>query len=163
MSYEENYLAWKNNPLSFWEEKAKKLAWISPFKKTLHTENNKSEWFYKGQINTCYNCIDRHVKRNKGSKIAIIYDSPITNTKKKITYNELLSKVSSLSASLNKLGVKKGDRVILYMPMIPEVIISMLACARIGVIHSVVFGGFAAKELASRISDVNPKVIISAS
>jgi propionyl-CoA synthetase len=163
MSYQKNYLAWAKDPTSFWDTKSKKLSWITPFKKVLHIHENKYQWFYKGKINTCYNCLDRHIENGRGHKTAIIYDSPVTETKKKISYNDLLSKVSSLAFSLDKLGVKKGDRVILYMPMIPEVIISMLACARIGAIHSVVFGGFAAKELASRITDVTPKAIISAS
>ena len=163
MSYNKYYEEWAKDPLSFWDDKAKNISWIKLYKKTLHKTDNDYEWFHQGKLNTCYNCIDRHVENGKGEKVAIIYDSPITNTKKKISYRELLKKVSSLAASLNNLGVKKGDTVILYMPMIPEVIISMLACARIGAIHSVVFGGFASEELASRISDVLPKVIISAS
>ena len=164
MSYDKNYSSWKNNPVLFWEEKAKNIDWFKPWKKTLEEKESSSwSWFTGGSLNTCYNCIDRHIKRGKGDKVAIIFDSPITNYKNKITYNDLYLKVSSLAASLEKQGVTKGDRVILYMPMIPEVIVSMLACARIGAIHSVVFGGFASKELASRIEDVTPKVIISAS
>ena len=164
MSYDKNYSSWKNDPISFWEEKAKNIDWFKPWKKTLEEKESSSwSWFTGGSLNTCYNCIDRHIKRGKGDKVAIIFDSPITNYKNKITYNELYIKVSSLAASLENQGVTKGDRVILYMPMIPEVIVSMLACARIGAIHSVVFGGFASKELASRIEDVTPKVIISAS
>ena len=115
--------------------------------------NNNFIWFKGGKLNTCYNCIDRHINNGLGKKNAIIYDSPITSTKKFITYDQLLLKVSTLSSSLKTLGVNKGDRVILYMPMIPEVIIAMLACARIGAIHSVVFGGFAAQELSNRIND----------
>lgn len=164
MSYDKNYSNWKNDPISFWEEKAKNIDWFKPWEKTLEEKESSSwSWFTGGSLNTCYNCIDRHIKRGKGDKVAIIFDSPITNYKNKITYNELYIKVSSLAASLENQGVTKGDRVILYMPMIPEVIVSMLACARIGAIHSVVFGGFASKELASRIEDVTPKVIISAS
>ena len=163
MYYNKYYEEWGENPLSFWDEKAKNISWIEPYKKTLHKTSNHYEWFYKGKLNTCYNCVDKHVENGNAEKIAIIYDSPITNTKDKITYGELLNRVSTLAASLSNTGVKKGDTVILYMPMIPEVIISMLACARIGAIHSVVFGGFAAEELASRITDVLPKVIISAS
>ena len=163
MSYSKYYSEWAENPLSFWDEKAKDVSWIELYKKTLHQSDNYYEWFHQGKLNTCYNCVDKHVENGKSEKVAIIYDSPITNTKKKITYIQLLEKVSSLAASLSNIGVEKGDRVILYMPMIPEVIVSMLACARIGAIHSVVFGGFAAEELASRISDVLPKVIISAS
>ena len=164
MSYDKRYSSWKNDPISFWEEKAKNIDWVKPWKKTLEEKESLSwSWFNGGSLNTCYNCIDRHIKRGKGDKVAIIFDSPITNYKNKITYNELYLEVSSLAASLENQGVTKGDRVILYMPMIPEVIVSMLACARIGAIHSVVFGGFASKELASRVEDVTPKVIISAS
>ena len=164
MSYDKNYSGWKNDPVSFWEQKAKNIDWFKPWKKTLEEKESYSwSWFTGGSLNTCYNCIDRHIKKGKGDKVAIIFDSPITNYKNKITYNELYLKVSSLAASLENQGVTKGDRVILYMPMIPEVIVSMLACARIGAIHSVVFGGFASKELASRIEDVTPKVIVSAS
>ena len=112
--------------------------------------------------NTCYNAIDRHVERGRASQAAIIYDSPVTSTKRSITYAELLGEVATLAAVLQDFGVGKGDRVILYMPMVPEAVFAMLACARIGAIHSVVFGGFAAKELATRIDDAKPKLILSA-
>ncbi|MAI02522.1 MAG: propionyl-CoA synthetase [Rickettsiales bacterium TMED254] len=164
MSYEKYYLDWKKEPLKFWEKKAENIHWFKKWDNTLHKKNdNTFEWFHGGLLNTCYNCVDRHVKEGKGNKTAIFYDSPVTNIKEKIDYNELLSKVSSLAYALKKEGVNKGDTVIIYMPMIPQVIISMLACARIGVIHSVVFGGFAAEELSSRIDDVAPKLIISSS
>ncbi len=163
MSYHKKYAEWENNPISFWEDKAKNISWIKPWEKTLFQKNYISNWFHGGTLNTCYNCIDRHVKNGNGLKYAIFYDSPVANIKKKISYQALLDNVSSLAASLYQDGVRKGDRVIIYMPMIPEVIISMLACARIGAIHSVVFGGFAAEELSNRIDDVSPKIIISAS
>jgi len=121
------------------------------------------KWFEDGITNTCYNAVDLHVKNGNGNKIAIIYDSPITNSKKKITYSQLKDQVSIFAGALKKQGTNKGDRVIIYMPMIPEAVIAMLACARIGAIHSVVFGGFAANELASRIDDCKAKIILSAS
>ena len=120
-------------------------------------------WFTGGVCNTCYNALDRHVVAGRNNQPALIYDSPVTNTVQSFTYGRLLSEVQLLGAMLRDFGVKKGDVVILYMPMIPEAVIGMLACARIGAIHSVVFGGFAAKELATRIDDCKPKVILSAS
>ena len=145
------------------EKKASLIDWHQPYDKVLSKEDNNFIWFKGGKLNTCYNCLDRHVKNGLAKKNAIIYDSPITETKKFITYEELLFEVSSLALSLKSLGVTKGDRVILYMPMIPEVVVAMLACARIGAIHSVVFGGFASQELANRITDSTPKVVIAAS
>lgn len=120
-------------------------------------------WFTDGKINTSYNCLDRHVLEGRGNQNALIYDSPVTNTKRAYSYKELLDQVQNFSAGLAELGVGVGDRVVVYMPMVPEAVIAMLACARIGAIHSVVFGGFAAKELASRIDDSRPKVIVSSS
>lgn len=120
-------------------------------------------WFTDGKINTCFNCLDRHVMEGRGNQKALIYDSPVTNTKRFYTYAELLEEVQNFSAGLAELGVGVGDRVVIYMPMVPEAVVAMLACARIGAIHSVVFGGFAAKELASRIDDSRPKVIVSSS
>lgn len=120
-------------------------------------------WFAGAVCNTCYNAIDRHVERGRGNQAAIIYDSPVTNTKRAITYAELQREVATLAAVLADFGVTKGDRVILYMPMVPEALFAMYACARIGAIHSVVFGGFAAKELATRLDDCKPKLILSAS
>ena len=145
------------------EKKAFLIDWHQPYDKVLSKEDDNFIWFKGGKLNTCYNCLDRHVKNGLAKKNAIIYDSPITETKKFITYEELLFEVSSLALSLKSLGVTKGDRVILYMPMIPEVVVAMLACARIGAIHSVVFGGFASQELANRITDSTPKVVIAAS
>ena len=114
-------------------------------------------------MNTCYNAVDKNILEGRGDQVAIYYDSPITNSKSKLTYNELKSKVEEFAGALNKYNISKGDRVIVYMPMIPEAIIAVLAIARIGAVHSVVFGGFAAKELAVRIDDCSPKLIISAS
>ena len=164
MSYDNQYNEWKKNPELYWDDKASFIDWYEKYQNVLSKDNNNNFiWFKGGKLNTCYNCIDRHIKNGLGKKNAIIYDSPITNTKKFITYDQLLIKVSKLSSSLKTLGVNKGDRVILYMPMIPEVIVAMLACARIGAIHSVVFGGFAAQELSNRINDSTPKVLIAAS
>ncbi|MEO1266442.1 MAG: propionate-CoA ligase PrpE, partial [Pseudomonadota bacterium] len=121
------------------------------------------EWFVDGQTNTCWNAVDRHVQAGHGDRTAIIYDSPVTHTKHTISYGELQTRVASLAGALRAKGIGEGDRVIIYMPMIPEALEAMLACARLGAIHSVVFGGFAAHELAVRIDDAQPKAIIAAS
>ncbi len=164
MSYEKEYNFWESNPELYWKEKSSNIHWFKPYKKILSRDpKGKYVWFKDGELNTCFNCLDRHVNEGLGKKNAIIYDSPISKKKKFISYNELLLDVSKLANILLSLGVIKGDRVILYMPMIPEVIIAMLACARIGAIHSVVFGGFASQELANRITDSAPKVILAAS
>ena len=164
MSYEKEYGYWKDNPELYWSKKASFIHWFKPYKSVLSkNKEGKYEWFKDGELNTCFNCLDRHIKDGLGNKNAIIYDSPISKNKKIISYFQLLEEVSKLANILLSLGVKKGERVILYMPMIPEVVIAMLACARIGAIHSVVFGGFAAQELANRISDAKPMVIMSAS
>ncbi|HOP22971.1 MAG TPA: propionyl-CoA synthetase [Gammaproteobacteria bacterium] len=152
------------NKEQFWSKAAEAIDWSKPWNKVLNQSNSPFNlWFEGGRLNTCYNALDRHVKNGLGETTALIYDSPVTNTKKSYTYSKLTNKVSVLAGTLKDLGIEKGDRVIIYMPMIPEAIMSMLACARIGAIHSVVFGGFAAKELATRIDDAQPKLIISAS
>jgi propionyl-CoA synthetase len=153
-----------SNPEEFWGEAAKEVRWIRRWDKVLDDSRKPFyRWFAGAEINTCYNAIDCHVESGRGEQVAIIYDSPVTGTIRKISYKELLASVSTFAGVLVSLGVKKGDTVIIYMPMIPEAVISMLACARIGAIHSVVFGGFAPRELAIRINDAGPKVIISAS
>jgi hypothetical protein len=119
-------------------------------------------WFTGGRLNTCFNALDRHVQAGRGDQAALIYDSPVTETQKTYTFTQLRDEVARFAGVLTTLGVAKGDRVVIYMPMVPEALIAMLACARIGAVHSVVFGGFAAKELATRINDAKPKVIISA-
>jgi len=150
--------------LDFWSEVAKDIFWYKKPTKILNSDNPPFyKWFEDGVTNTCYNAVDLHIKNGMGEKIAIIYDSPITNSKEKITYSQLKDRVSIFAGALKEQNVNKGDRVIIYMPMIPEAAIAMLACARIGAIHSVVFGGFAANELASRIDDSKAKIIISAS
>ena len=164
MSYDENYKKWKNDPTSFWEKKAQNIHWTKKWNKVLdNTDPLSWNWFPGGELNTCYNCLDIHVANGNGDKNALIYDSPITDTKKTYTYNELLDKTTKIASALKKHGVNKGDRVLIYMPMIPEAVASMLACARIGAIHVVVFGGFAPNELATRINDSKPKVIIAGS
>jgi len=164
MSYKKVYNSWKNDPEAFWMTAADAIDWVTKPSKALFAGRAPLyEWFSDSEVNTCYNAVDRHVLNGRGDQKAIIYDSPMTGTKYSITFSELLEKVSVLAGALTNIGISKGDRVIIYMPMIPEGIISMLACARIGAIHSVVFGGFAANELAVRIDDAKPKAILAAS
>ena len=164
MGYADVYGAWKNDPEGFWMDQAKAIDWVTPPTKALDDSNAPLyRWFTDAEVNTCYNAVDRHVENGRGEQAAIIYDSPVTNTKREITYAELQTRVASLAGALRVKGVEKGDRVIIYMPMIPEALEAMLACARLGAIHSVVFGGFAANELAVRIDDATPKAIIAGS
>ena len=164
MSYKKVYNSWKNDPEAFWMTAADAIDWVTKPSKALFADSAPLyEWFSDSEVNTCYNAVDRHVLNGRGDQKAIIYDSPMTDTKYSITFSELLEKVAVLAGALKNKGISKGDRVIIYMPMIPEGIISMLACARIGAIHSVVFGGFAANELAVRIDDAKPKAILAAS
>jgi propionyl-CoA synthetase len=161
--YAETYNRWKNDRTGFWAEAADGIDWVKTWDKTYDRVDNLDRWFVGAECNTCWNALDRHVKAGHGERAAIIYDSAMTGAKTRFTYNEALDEVARLAASLQDLGVSKGDRVILYMPMIPQALFGMLACARIGAIHSVVFGGFAPAELATRISDAKPKVILTAS
>jgi len=152
------------SPEEFWGEAAKGITWYKEPEKVLDDSNPPFyKWFPGGKMNTCYNAIDRHVENGKGDQVAIIYDSPVTDTIRKITYKELLNEVSKFAGGLASLGVTKGDTVVVYMPMIPEAAVAMLACARLGAVHSVVFGGFAPHELAIRIDHAAPKVLITAS
>jgi propionyl-CoA synthetase len=162
--YQEVYQAWKKDPLDFWAEAAKAVDWIKPPQKVFDPEAGVyGRWFPDGTLNTCYNALDRHVKNGRADQAALIYDSPVTGMKRTYTYAQLLAEVNAVASVLKDFGVTKGDRVLAYMPMIPEAVIGVLACARIGAVHSVVFGGFAAKELATRINDSEPKVILTAS
>lgn len=162
--YHEIYARSLADPEGFWGEAAQAIDWYEPAKRVFDKDAGVyGRWFTGAVCNTCYNAIDRHVERGRGNQPAIIYDSPVTNTKRAITYAELQREVATLAAILQDFGVTKGDRVIIYMPMVPEALLAMYACARIGAIHSVVFGGFAAKELATRIDDAKPKLILSAS
>ena len=162
--YRDTYAAWKADPDGFWAEAAREIDWIEAPKQIFDPKaGTYGRWFPDAVCNTCWNAVDRHVKGGRGEQNAIIYDSPVTQTKRTYTYSALLDEVSTLAAVLQDLGVGKGDRVIVYMPMIPEALFAMLACARIGAIHSVVFGGFAAKELATRIDDAKPVLVLTAS
>lgn len=153
-----------DNPEAFWAEAAKDITWYKEPDKILDSSNAPFyKWFPGGKMNTCYNAVDRHVENGRADQTAIIYDSPVTNTIKKISYKELQTLVSTFAGGLASLGIKKGDTVVIYMPMIPEAAVAMLACARLGAIHSVVFGGFAPHELAIRIDHAQPKLLITAS
>ncbi len=153
-----------DNPEEFWAEAASGIDWYQKWDKVLDSSNPPFyRWFTGGKMNTCYNAIDRHVENGRGDQAAIIYDSPVTDTIITITYKEFQDKVATFAGALQSLGVTKGDTVVIYMPMIPEAAVAMLACARLGAIHSVVFGGFAANELAVRIDHAQPKVLITAS
>ena len=162
--YQEVYAAWKRDPQAFWAEAARAIDWYKPWDKVFDAYAGQyGRWFVGAECNTAYNCLDRHVERGRGGQKALIHDSPVTNSIRSFTYAELTDEVATLGAVLQDLGVKPGDRVIIYMPMVAEAVIAMLACARIGAIHSVVFGGFAAPELAARIEDATPVAILAAS
>ena len=164
MTYAETYKAWQDDPEGFWMAQADAVDWTTPPGRALDAADAPFyRWFSDGAMNTCHNAVDRHVAAGHGDRVAIIHDSPITGTQAKITYAELQERVARLAGALAARGVTKGDRVIIYMPMIPEAVEAMLACARLGAIHSVVFGGFAAHELAVRIDDCAPKAVLAAS
>lgn len=154
-------------PERFWAEKADLLTWSKKYDKVLNVEKKNGEvtwdWFAGGELSTCYNAIDRHVENGRGDKVAIDWVSVATNDGRKITYASLLEQVQIFAGVLRSLGVKKGNTVLIYMPMVPEALVAMCACSRLGAVHSVVFGGFAAKELAKRIEDAKPNVIVTAS
>jgi propionyl-CoA synthetase len=151
-------------PEQFWGEAAEAIHWSRKWEKVLDDSRPPFyRWFAGGELNTCYNALDRHIEQGRANQLALVYDSPVTSTVATFTYGDLRDRVARFAGALLNLGVARGDRVILYMPMIPEAIMAMLACARIGAIHSVVFGGFAPRELATRIDDAKPKLVISAS
>jgi propionyl-CoA synthetase len=163
-SYDLAYRQSLSDPAGFWEKAAREIRWYQPWEKVLDDSHPPFyRWFVGGMVNTCFNAVDRHVEDGRGDQAAIIYDSPVGKITGRITYRELKERTARFAGVLADLGVKKGDRVIIYMPMVPEALIAMLASARIGAVHSVVFGGFAANELATRINDAQPKVIVSAS
>jgi propionyl-CoA synthetase len=162
--YHEVYAHWRRDPEGFWAEAAREIDWFEPAKKVFDPSMGiYGRWFAGGVMNTCYNAVDRHVAGGRARQTALIYDSPVTGKIASFTYEDMLSEVTTLAAILKDFGVGKGDRVIIYMPLVPEAVFAMLACARIGAVHSVVFGGFAAKELATRIDDAQPKLVLSAS
>ncbi len=162
--YDAVYRRSLEDPSGFWADAADGIDWVKRWDRVLDDRNPPFyRWFSGGVLNTCWNCLDRHVDQGRGDQTALIYDSPVTQTVRKYSYRALRDEVAHFAGALAGLGVVKGDRVIIYMPMVPEALIAMLACARLGAIHSVVFGGFAAKELKSRIDDAKPKVIVTAS
>lgn len=164
MTYTDTYTAWKSDPEAFWMEAAAAIDWDqAPSKALSDIGDGLYEWFADAKVNTCWNAVDRHVEAGRGDQTAIIYDSPVTGTKEHISYSDLKFRVAGLAGALKAQGVSKGDRVIIYMPMVPQALEAMLACGRIGAVHSVVFGGFAANELAVRIDDATPKAVIAAS
>ena len=162
--YEETYRRAQDDPEAFWAAAAQPLVWSRRWDAVCDDSRPPlRRWFAGGALNTCYNCLDRHVERGRGKQLALVYDSPVTDTVRRFTYDELRDETARMAGAVAAQGVTAGDRVILYMPMTPEAVIGMLACARIGAVHSVVFGGFAPKELAARIDDAQPKLILSAS
>ena len=162
--FDETYRRSLEEPEAFWGEAAAAIDWVEPWQSVLDSSAAPFfKWFVGGKLNTCFNALDRHVERGRADQLALIYDSPLTSATATFTYRELRDVVARFAGALTAQGVERGDRVIVYMPMVPEAVIAMLACARIGAIHSVVFGGFAANELASRIEDAKPKVVVSAS
>ena len=163
-NYEASYTASLADPHAFWADAAHHIDWNTlPETTFVRNSNGLCEWFPGGMLNSCYNAVDRHVAAGRGEQVALIYDSAMTSSLEKLTYADLLDKVSRVAGMLANAGVMCGDRVVIYMPMVPEAVFAMLACARIGAIHSVVFGGFAANELAKRIDDARPKIVLSAS
>ena len=163
-TYADAYQTWMRDPFAYWAAEADGISWEKPWDRVFDPAMGAfGQWFPGGQLNTCYNCLDRHVEAGRADQPALIHDSPMTATTQTFTYQDLLTRTAKLAGALASLGVARGDRVVIYMPMVPEAAIAMLATARLGAIHSVVFGGFAAAELATRIADAQPKVIISAS
>jgi propionyl-CoA synthetase len=164
MTYQEVYAAWQRDPEAFWAQAAAGITWDKPWDRVFDpTLGPYGQWFAGGMLNTCANALDRHVAAGRGDQAALIWDSAMTGVIETFTYTALRDRTARVAGALRALGVEKGDRVVIYMPMIPEAAIAMLACARLGAIHSVVFGGFAAAELAKRIEDATPKLIVCAS
>ena len=164
MAYRETFEACQRDPEAFWLEAATRIDWTTPPTRALDASNAPIyQWYVDGEMNTCANAVDRHVASGRGAQAAIIYDSPVTGTQRTISYAELQDLTAKLGGAMAARGVTKGDRVVIYMPMIPEAVVAMLACARSGAVHSGVFGGFAAHELAVRLDDATPKAILSAS
>jgi propionyl-CoA synthetase len=162
--YHKTYAAWRKDPDAFWREAAEPLHWFKPPERIFSPDEGVyGRWFVGGETNTCYNCIDRHIAAGRGADRALIFDSAMTGEKRSLSFDQLLEEVQAVAAVLKNLGVGKGDRVVIYMPMVTEAVFAMLACARLGAVHSVVFGGFAAHELATRLDDSQAKVVISAS
>ena len=163
MRYQDQYQNWCNDHQGFWGNQVQRLLWQTAPKKIFEHNESGDRWYVDGVMNTCFNCVDRHVEAGHGARIAFIHDSPMTGTKSQISYAELLDRVQCVATMMQDKGIEKGDRVIIYMPMIVETAIAALACARLGAIHSIVFGGFAAAELATRLNDAKPKLVMAAS
>ena len=164
MTYSDIYRRSIHDPAAFWAESASLVDWVDPPSQVLDESNPPMyRWYPDGTLNTCYNALDRHIDGGRGDQVALVYDSPVTGTVRRYTYVELRDEVARLAGALRGLGVERGDRVVIYMPMVPEAAMAMLACARLGAVHSVVFGGFAANELAARIDDAAPTVVMAAS
>src|SRR4249920_635686 len=164
VSYDEAYADWKRDPQAWWARAAEGITWTKRWDQVFDPSLGAyGQWFAGGMLNTCFNCLDRHVDAGRGAQPALIWDSAMTGKVVTYTYAELRDRTAKVAGALADLGVAQGDRVVIYMPMVPEAAIAMLACARLGAIHSVVFGGFAAAELATRIDDATPKVLVSAS
>jgi propionyl-CoA synthetase len=162
--FDEVYRRSLDRPEEFWAEAAAAIDWDEPWERVLDDSRVPFyRWFAGGRLNSCHNALDRHVDGGRADQTALIYDSPVTDTEASFTYRELRDRVATFAGALAAQGVGRGDRVIVYMPMVPETVVAMLACARLGAIHSVVFGGFAAHELATRIEDAKPKVVVTAS
>lgn len=163
-AYDELYRRSLADPEGFWLEAAREISWIH--RPTRALDDSRApfhRWFPDGTLNVCFNALDRHVIAGRADRLALVHESPVTGTRRETTYAQLLDEVARAAGVLQALGVEKGDRVVVYMPMIPEAVVAMLACARIGAIHSVVFGGFAPAELAARVDHARPKVVLSAS
>ncbi|MBA1323293.1 propionyl-CoA synthetase [Pseudomonas plecoglossicida] len=164
MTYQHSYARSISDPVAFWAEQADQLAWYHKPRQTLINNTDGSHcWFADGRLNSCYLALDYQIEQGRGEQIALIYDSPVTATQQRFSYRELRDEVARLAGLLRELGVRKGDGVVIYMPMVPQAAMAMLACARIGAVHSVVFGGFAANELALRIDDAKPTLMLTAS
>ena len=162
--YRDLFNASISDPTAFWADAARAVTWTREPQRILDDSNPPFyRWFPDGELNTCANALDRHVDGGRAEQPALVYDSPVTGSQRTYTYRELLDETARFAGALRGLGVGKGDRVVIYMPMMPEAVIAMLACARLGAVHSVVFGGFAANELAARIDDARPAAIVSAS
>ena len=164
MRYDNQYQAALDNPEAYWATQIDRIAWFKKPETILHkTDFGTYSWYPDGELNTCYLALDQQVEQGRGEQVALYYDSPVSDTKEAISYNDLLARVKRFAGALQARGVEKGDTVLIYMPMIPEAAVAMLACARLGAVHSVVFGGFAPNEMAIRIDDANPKMILTAS
>src|SRR5215204_1923959 len=163
-AYQRMYDASLRDPEGFWRTAAEGIDWVTPPTRILDDSRPPFyRWYPDAELNTCHNAVDRHVAAGRGDQLALVHDSPVTGSVTSFTYAELRDRVARAAGALRALGVDRGDRVVIYLPMVPEAVIAMLACARLGAIHSVVFGGFAAAELASRITDAQPRVVVSAS